>query len=57
MTRILVTNDDGVAAPGIASVIDALQSLPNVEVTVIAPATNQSGTGANTTAGNITVVP
>src|SRR4029079_14857689 len=35
--RILVTNDDGVAAPGINVLVNALQALPNVEVTVIAP--------------------
>ena len=55
--RILVTNDDGVAAPGINVLVNALQALPNVEVTVIAPATNQSGTGVNFTSSNVTVVP
>ncbi len=44
--RVLVTNDDGVGAPGIAAVVDALQALPNLRVRVVAPATNQSGTGA-----------
>ncbi len=44
--RILVTNDDGIAAPGIAAVADALQALPNVRVRIVAPATNQSGSGA-----------
>ena len=55
--RILVTNDDGVGAPGIAAVVNALQALPDVEVTVIAPATNQSGTGINLTSGPLTVAP
>jgi 5'-nucleotidase len=55
--RVLVTNDDGVAAPGIAVVVDALQALPDVEVTVIAPATNQSGSGDNFSTGAITVSP
>ena len=36
--RILVTNDDGVAAPGLAALVDALQALPDVQVTVVAPA-------------------
>jgi 5'-nucleotidase len=45
--RIVVTNDDGVGAAGIAAVVDALQKLRNVEVRVVAPLTNQSGTGAN----------
>jgi 5'-nucleotidase len=55
--RILVTNDDGVRAPGIAVLVNILQTLPNVEVTVIAPATNQSGTGVNFSSGNVTVAP
>jgi len=41
--RILVTNDDGVRAPGILAVAQALQSLG--EVTIAAPAENQSGKG------------
>jgi 5'-nucleotidase len=43
--EVLVTNDDGVAAPGIDAVVAALAANPNVVLTVIAPATNQSGTG------------
>jgi 5'-nucleotidase len=39
--RILVTNDDGVRAPGILAVAQALQSLG--EITIAAPAENQSG--------------
>lgn len=46
---ILVTNDDGVGAPGIDVVSQALMKLPNVKVTIVAPATNQSGTGSKTT--------
>jgi 5'-nucleotidase len=41
--RILVTNDDGVRAAGIAALADALKTLG--EVTVVAPAENQSGKG------------
>lgn len=55
--RVLVTNDDGVGAPGIAAVVDALQALPNAEITVVAPATNQSGSGDNFTTAPITVSP
>ena len=51
---VLVTNDDGVGAPGIATVVDALRALPDVTVTVVAPAKNQSGTGSKTTAGTVT---
>lgn len=38
--RILVTNDDGVRAPGIGALAEALKSLG--EVTVVAPSDNQS---------------
>lgn len=51
---ILVTNDDGYDADGIDSVVEALRTLPEVTVTVVAPATNQSATGAKTTAGPLT---
>jgi 5'-nucleotidase len=45
--RILVTNDDGVRAPGIAAVAQILQAIGNV--TVVAPAVNQSGKGHSIT--------
>jgi 5'-nucleotidase len=41
--RILLTNDDGVRAPGIAAMAQALAGLG--EVTIIAPSENHSGTG------------
>lgn len=41
--RILLTNDDGVRAPGILALAQALQSVG--EVTIVAPAENQSGKG------------
>jgi 5'-nucleotidase len=41
--RILLTNDDGVRAPGLAALAEALKSVG--EVTIIAPAENQSGKG------------
>jgi 5'-nucleotidase len=53
--RVLVTNDDGVGAPGINAAVQALRSLPHTQVTVVAPLTNQSGTGSKTTAGALTV--
>jgi 5'-nucleotidase len=52
--RILVSNDDGYAAPGIDAVVEALRVLPGVSVTVVAPATNQSGAGEQTTDGPLT---
>ena len=53
--HILVTNDDGVGAPGIDAVVQALRALPATEVTVVAPATNESGTGSRTTPGALQV--
>ncbi|HJW69609.1 MAG TPA: 5'/3'-nucleotidase SurE [Candidatus Binatia bacterium] len=55
--RVLVTNDDGVKAPGIDALVQALSANPNVQVTVIVPATNQSGTGDGFTVTPITVSP
>lgn len=41
--RILVTNDDGIRAPGIAALVEALAPLG--DITVVAPLENHSGTG------------
>ncbi|MDQ3417252.1 MAG: 5'/3'-nucleotidase SurE [Acidobacteriota bacterium] len=41
--RILLTNDDGIRAPGLAAMAEALKPLG--EVTIIAPSENHSGTG------------
>lgn len=46
--RILVSNDDGVDAPGMDAVVRALTALADVEVTVISPLENQSGSGERT---------
>ncbi|MGH9274683.1 MAG: 5'/3'-nucleotidase SurE [Acidimicrobiales bacterium] len=48
---ILVTNDDGIGAPGLDALVSALQALPDVEVVVVAPAENQSGSSDKTTPG------
>jgi 5'-nucleotidase len=53
--HILVTNDDGYGADGISTVVTALAKLPNTEVTVVAPKTNQSGTGGRTTEGKLVI--
>jgi 5'/3'-nucleotidase len=42
--RILLTNDDGLMAEGIDRIAKLLMGLANVEVTIVAPADNQSGT-------------
>lgn len=53
--RVLVTNDDGVAAPGIDVLVRMLSKLPNIEVTVWAPSSNVSGTGDTRTPGGVAV--
>jgi 5'-nucleotidase len=52
--RVLVTNDDGVAAPGIDALVQGLRKLDRVQVIVVAPATNQTGQSDNTTPGPLT---
>jgi 5'-nucleotidase len=51
--QILVTNDDGVGAPGVDALVTALSALPDVELTIVAPAENQSGTSMNLTDGEV----
>lgn len=41
--RILVTNDDGIRAPGLAALVEALAPLG--DITIVAPSANHSGTG------------
>ncbi|MFM7061301.1 MAG: 5'/3'-nucleotidase SurE [Actinomycetes bacterium] len=53
---ILVTNDDGYAAPGIDALVERLRDLPGVEITVVAPATNQSGTSDRATPGDVSAL-
>jgi 5'-nucleotidase len=51
---VLVTNDDGYAAPGIDAVVEALRTVKGTKIVVSAPATNQSGTGGKVTGGTLT---
>jgi 5'-nucleotidase len=51
--QILVTNDDGIGAPGIDALVTALASIADVEITIVAPAENQSGTSMNLTDGDL----
>lgn len=53
--EILVSNDDGYSAEGIATLVTALQELDGVEVTVVAPLDQQSGTGGKSTEGELAV--
>ena len=54
--RILLTNDDGVMAEGIDLVATALGALADVEVTIVAPAENQSGTADSLSEGAVEAV-
>ena len=49
--RIVVTNDDGIGSPGFDQLVTALVAIPDVEVSVVAPAENQSGSSDRTTDG------
>ena len=51
---VLVTNDDGVGAEGIDTVVEALRDRDDIELVVVAPAENQSATGGKTTGGALT---
>jgi 5'-nucleotidase len=51
--RVVVTTDDGVGAPGVDALVKGLRKLDRVSVTVVAPATNQSGAGDRTTPGQV----
>src|SRR6185369_2605971 len=48
---ILVTNDDGITAPGLHALVDAVQPLG--DVTVVAPDSPQSGMGHAITINNL----
>ena len=43
--HILVTNDDGIYAPGIFALQAALREIPGAKITIMAPAENQSAIG------------
>ncbi|PWH14426.1 MAG: 5'/3'-nucleotidase SurE [Anaerolineae bacterium] len=43
--HILVTNDDGVTAPGLLALAQAMRSLSDVKVSILAPDRNWSGSG------------
>jgi 5'-nucleotidase len=47
--RVLLTNDDGIRATGLDTLRRALLEVPGVELSVVAPATNQSATARSIT--------
>lgn len=52
--RIVVTNDDGIGSPGLDQLVQGLSALPDVEISVVAPLENQSGSSDRTTEGEVT---
>jgi 5'-nucleotidase len=54
---ILVSNDDGVLAEGLDHLVQALAADPTVELVVVAPADEQSGSGDATTPGGAPAEP
>lgn len=55
--RIVLANDDGIDNPGLELMLQSLLELPDVEVDVVAPVDNQSGTGGSTTEGGAAYEP
>jgi 5'-nucleotidase len=53
LMHILVTNDDGIYAPGIAALAKALRMIPDAKITVVASAENQSAVGHRKTLRDI----
>src|SRR5262245_37455934 len=47
--RVLVSNDDGIGAPGIDALVNELSLNSNLVIEIYAPATNQSGVSDNFT--------
>lgn len=52
--KILVSNDDGIDSPGLELLVAELAALGDVDITVVAPAANQSGSSDRTTPGGVT---
>lgn len=52
--RILLVNDDGVVNPAIDVMLDLLTEEPGIDVTVVAPAEERSGSSDRTTEGGAT---
>ena len=55
--KILVSNDDGVGAPGIQELVNDLKTIDNVELKIVGPLANKSGTGGHSTEGKLETHP
>ncbi len=53
--RVLLTNDDGIESPLLATLRQELAAIPNVEVVVVAPNENKSGSSQSTSPSPLTV--
>ena len=53
---ILLTNDDGVEAPGLHALAAALAQMPDVRLAIVAPMTNRTGVGTQIAFGSLTVL-
>jgi 5'-nucleotidase len=49
LVRVLITNDDGISAPGLQALRRALREVEGLEVEVVAPDTNRSATARSIT--------
>jgi 5'-nucleotidase len=54
VVRVLVTDDDGIEGEGLVALVDALSQVEGAELTISAPAENQSGSSDTTTPGPVT---
>jgi len=53
---ILLTNDDGIEAPGLHALAEALSDLPDVQLVLAAPMNNRTGSGTAISFGALTVL-
>jgi len=55
--EILVVNDDGIGGHGIDELVQGLKTVSGITFNIVAPATQQSGTGGSVTMGPLTANP
>jgi 5'-nucleotidase len=53
IVRVLVSDDDGIDGLGLIALVEALAEVPDTELTISAPAENQSGSSDTTTPGAV----
>lgn len=55
--EVLVTNDDGIGAPGIDALVEGLRGVSGINLMVVAPAVNQSGSSDRVSPGPVDAAP